>query len=223
MLPAPTARPGRLLTGLVAAVALLGGCSSGGAERTSGALSAPAPAAVPGGVADGTTDGADARRPTTASPQDSALARSLVAQQAQAVVLVDTVRAFDRPAVAEFAEEVRAERLRELDDTARWLRARGEEVPPEVEDPRRVVHEGAGAAAALVSGTQLEHLAAARGSDADRLLLGLLMTHHEKALALLEGRPASADAELEALLAGIRQTRQEQLRRIDDLFVTLTD
>lgn len=223
MLPAPTARPGRLLTGLVAAVALLGGCSADGGDGTSGTLSAPAPAAVPGGVADGTDLGTDPDEPTTASPQDAALARSLVAQQAQAVVLVDTVRAFDRPAVAEFAEGVRAERLRELDDTARWLRARGEEVPPEVEDPRRVAHDGAGTAAALVSGAQLEHLAAARGSDADRLLLGLLMTHHGKALALLEGRPASADAELEALLAGIRQTRQEQLRRIDDLFVTLTD
>ncbi|MBT9256808.1 DUF305 domain-containing protein [Phycicoccus sp. MAQZ13P-2] len=220
MLPAPTARPGRLLTGLVVAVALLGGCSSGGGERTSGALSAPAPAAVPGGVADGT---ADAGEPTTASPQDATLARSLVAQQAQAVVLVDTVREVDSPAVARFVADVRAERLRELEDTAEWLRARGEKVPPEVEDPRRVAHDGAGTAAALVSGTQLEHLAAARGSDADRLLLGLLMTHHEKALALLEGRPASADAELEALLGGIRETRQEQLRRIDDLFVTLTD
>ncbi|QKE83226.1 DUF305 domain-containing protein [Arthrobacter sp. NEB 688] len=220
MLPAPTTRPGRLVTSLVAAACLVGGCSAGGGDAPSGALLAPAPeaAAVPGGSGEGA--GAE---PTTGSPQDAALARSLLAQQAQAVVLVDTVREVDSPAVAAFVREVRAERLPELEQTAGWLEARGEDVPAEAEDPREVAHDGPETAAALVSGTQVEQLALARGSDADRLLLGLLMTHHEKALALLEGREPSADPELETILDGIATTREEQLQRIEDLFVTLTD
>lgn len=200
-----------LVAGLACGV--LAGCSSGPDGRGT--------AGVPGTGTDvaAVPTGADA--PEGHAPEDVTLARELVAHQAQAVVLVDTVEEFDDPDVQAFATTVRRDRVAELGSLARWLRDRGERVPAEATRPDRVELTG-DAVPGLVSDTQIDHLELASGSDADRLFLGLLMSLHQATLELVRGHEPGRDAALDAIAADVTRSRTEQLARIQQLFVRLT-
>ena len=84
------------------------------------------------------------------------------------------------------AARIADEQRPEIDAMARWLRDRGQSVPPQATDPRRGsgMHDHAGMPG-MANQEQLDELSRARGAAADRLWLQLMTRHHEGALTMV--------------------------------------
>jgi uncharacterized protein (DUF305 family) len=125
----------------------------------------------------------------TGSPQraDVRFMQDMVVHHAQAIVMVSLVRKhLTDSRVRALAERIADEQRPEIDAMAKWLRAKGESVPPQATktDFGSATHHHTGMPGMATQG-QLQELAAARGADADRLWLKLMTAHHEGALAMV--------------------------------------
>lgn len=159
----------------------------------------------------------------TASAADAAFVGDMIAHHAQALVMVDTVAGFSDPQVGSLAARIRDEQQPEIDAMARWLQERGAEVPPEATNPRLVDHSAHAGMPGMASETQLLALAQARGTDADRLFLGLMIAHHEGALRMVEQHASTASDERVGELADdIVATQSKQIAQMHDMLERLT-
>lgn len=225
----PPLRRGPLtaLVGLAAAVALAG-CSGGEAIPVVTASAGSVPVLQPGrpGEPNATATGSAATPvvETTASPEDARFYQDMIAHHAQAVVMVETVGDhFDDPQVASLASRIRDEQGPEIQAMATWLKGRGQEVPPEAANPRLVDHEGHSGMPGMASPSQLTNLAQARGSDADRLFLALMISHHEGALSMVSEHAARAtDEQVQELMAEINATQSKQIAQMHGMLERLT-
>lgn len=211
---------------LLAAV-LLAGCSGGDATPAVTASPGDVPVLQPGkpGEPNATLTGPAATPvvTTSATPADTRFMQDMVVHHAQAIVLVDTASAAlsDRQ-VASIASRIRDEQEPEIDAMAAWLRQRGQDVPPQAENPRIQDHSAHRGMPGMASEADLAALGAARGAEADRLFLRLMVRHHEGALEMVGQHARSAgDPRVEELAADINVTQAKQVEQMTGMLARL--
>lgn len=159
----------------------------------------------------------------TGLPTDIAFLQDMIAHHAQAIVMVDSVQRFSDPQVASLASRIRDEQGPEIWAMAQRLQGWGAEVPPEATNPRLADHGSHAGMPGMATAAQLEELARARGTDADRLFLGLMIAHHEGALAMVDDHADNpADPQVEELAAEITATQSKQVAQMHDMLERLT-
>jgi len=85
--------------------------------------------------------------------------------------------------ILDAAGRINASQQDEIEFMQRWLRERGEEVPdPTEHSAMHTDHMMAG----MATPEQMAELAGSEGIDFDRLFLGLMITHHEGAVSMVE-------------------------------------
>ena len=93
------------------------------------------------------------------------------------------------PAVRVLCERIVVAQTDEIDFAQRWLRERGQFVPPADPHPRGHVMEGM-AEPMLMPGMltpdQMKQLDSARGAEFDRLFLTFMIQHHQGAITMVE-------------------------------------
>ncbi|MFP5252591.1 MAG: DUF305 domain-containing protein [Actinomycetes bacterium] len=155
---------------------------------------------------------------------DVTFAAGMIEHHAQAIRMANFTigREGLDPRIAELAEEIRVSQTAEIDEMAALLRAWGEEVP-ETGFATGDSHShddtmGAGEHADLpgmMSGAELEQLAAARdGAFAERWMT-MMIEHHEGALVMIE--ELQAGGEHEGLRTLAEQMESAQRTEVGDL------
>jgi uncharacterized protein (DUF305 family) len=173
----------------------------------------PAPVLQPGrpGEPNVKMTGTPATPPTTAvDPDDTRFMQQMISHHAQALRIVALVKnLLTDPQAKAIAGRIEAAQRPEIAAMARWLTARGQQVPLEATYPLITPDAEHSAMPGMAGKQQLEALARTRGQAADRMFLTLMITHHGGALRMaLEQRQKGAD------------DRATELS--DDIFVTQT-
>ncbi len=178
-------------TGALLAALALSGCSGADEAPAPGATSPTAPVLQPGrpGQPNSSLTGSAALPSRTGAPQaaDVSFMQDMIVHHAQAIVMVSLVS--DHLAdtqVKALAERISDEQRPEIDAMAKWLKTKGQRVPPQATNPEF----GSGAhdhdaMPGMATQDQLRQLEAARGAAADKLWLTLMTAHHEGALAMV--------------------------------------
>jgi uncharacterized protein (DUF305 family) len=121
-------------------------------------------------------------------PDDVHFMQDMIAHHAQAIVMVSLAEDHltDRE-VSALASRIADEQRPEIGGMARWLRAKGQDVPAQADNPLfgAGTDHAHGRMPGMATQAQLDELAAARGADADRLFLRLMTAHHEGALQMV--------------------------------------
>ena len=178
----------------LAAALPLSGCTSGtDVARAAPAVTSPtAPVLQPGrpGEPNASLTGTAAAPTPSAStdPDDVRFLHDMVLHHAQAIAMVDLARDhLTDTEVKALAGRIADEQEPEIAYMAKLLRERGQRVPPQAENPRFGVrdHSAHGSMPGMATPQQLDQLAAARGVQADRMWLTLMIAHHRGALAMV--------------------------------------
>ena len=179
------------LGGALLVALALAACSGEAAPPVASATSPTAPVLQPGkpGQPNASLSGSAALPSRTGSPQatDVKFMQDMIVHHAQAIVMVSLVRDnLTDTQVKSLASRISDEQRPEIDAMAKWLKAKGESVPPQATNPEfgSGGHEHAGMPG-MATEAQLKQLKAARGDAADRLWLQLMTAHHQGALTMV--------------------------------------
>ena len=220
-----SSRPVRVAGVLAAAVIALGlaGCTGDDTALPAvTASSASAPVLQPGrpGEPNATLTGSAAAPTTTvtARPADARFYQEMIVHHAQALVMVRSVLSdLTDPQVKSLADRIGDEQEPEIAAMSSWLSGRGQDVPPEATNPNLTDH-GAHAMPGMASAADLSRLAAASGTDADRLFLDLMIRHHQGALTMVdEHAKNAADERVEETAAEIYVTQSKQIAQMQEM------
>jgi uncharacterized protein (DUF305 family) len=114
----------------------------------------------------------------TVDPDDVTFLRDMIVHHQQAVVMTELARtrASDR-SVRSLAERIRVGQKPDIDAMSRMLTQRGQQ-PPDLAHAHHASMPG------MASPAQMDALAKARGAQFDRMLLQLMIRHHQGALEM---------------------------------------
>lgn len=190
------------------------------------ALAPTAPVLQPGkpGEPNVKMTGKPATPPTTAvDPDDARFMQEMISHHAQALRIVAVVaNLLTDPQAKAIAGRIEAAQLPEIAAMARWLTARGQQVPLEATYPLVTPGEDHSAMPGMASKQQLEALARARGPAADRMFLTLMITHHEGALPMaLKQRQNGADDRATELSDDIFVTQSAEIGHMRQMLTRL--
>jgi uncharacterized protein (DUF305 family) len=189
----PAARLGPLtVASALAATLACGACSGeGSAPPAPSATSPTAPVIQPGkpGAPNTSLTGSAALPSPTGAPKaaDVTFMQDMIVHHAQAIVMVDLVKdQLTDTQVRSLSARIADEQRPEIDAMARWLEAKGQQVPPQAKNPQFGVNDSHHAGMpGMATKAQLTELAKARGTAADQLWLRLMIAHHEGALRMV--------------------------------------
>lgn len=216
-----TARAAALITGLVLS---LGACSGGDDQPTSTATSPDAPVLQPGkpGEPNTSLSGTSAVATPSASHNsaDVDFLQDMITHHAQAVVMGDLAKdELSDPKVKAMAARISAEQKPEMRGMARTLKSWKEKVPPQADNPNFGVRDGHSSHSGMpgmATTRQLDELGAAKGGEADRLYLDLMIKHHQGALTMCKTLGSKGSDERTSELGddiSVTQTKQiEQMK-----------
>lgn len=177
-------------------------------EPTAPAVAGSAPA--PASDTDAEGDPAPSTAPDGGREEDVRVAQRLVVLGDQTVLLAETVDGND-PEVAAFAERLIGGPDPDHQALVDWLGAQGADVPDGAAVLDDLDSDPAPDLPAGITSAQLADLERARGTDADRLFLGLLLSHDDAVLSLVDRLDAtSGDDGLRGVadaMAGARSAR----------------
>ena len=125
------------------------------------------------------------------TPADVRFMQTMIGHHAQALEMTALVPSRStREDVRLLAGRIEASQQDEIRMMQEWLEARGERLP----DPH--AHHGAGAPLmpGMLTAAQMQQLAAAKGTEFDRLFLERMISHHEGALVMVDDLFASPGA-----------------------------
>ncbi len=162
---------------------------------------------------------------TSYSQDDVKFMQDMIPHHQQAVEMAALVS--DRtnsPEINGVAGRITVSQRDEMDFMRQWLRERGERVPSQTDyDGMHTDHKMAG----MATPRQLEELAAAEGTEFDRMFLRLMITHHEGAVKMVEElleQPGSAyDPVLFEFTTDVTNDQSTEIERMNALLVTLSD
>lgn len=222
-------RPHRTAAALALVVGLglgLGACSGAEDEPTSTATSPDAPVLQPGkpGESNSSLSGTSA----VASPSDSHnsadvdFLQDMITHHAQAVVMGDLAKEELTDAkVKGIAARISAEQEPEMGGMAQRLKSWDEKVPPQAENPNFGARDGHASHSdmpGMASADDLDELGSAKGEDADRLYLDLMIAHHEGALTMCRTLARKGtDEQTGELGDDIRVTQKKQISQMKDM------
>lgn len=161
---------------------------------------------------------------TSYSPDDVKFMHDMIPHHHQAIQMAALVAdRTNRPELIEVAGRIDASQEDEIAFMQGWLRERDEHVPdPGDHSMMHTDHKMAG----MASPEQMGELAAASGSDFDRLFLELMITHHEGAVTMVEElheQPGSAfDPVLFEFTNDVSNDQTAEIERMNELLVSLS-
>ena len=158
------------------------------------------------------------------SPADARFMQDMIPHHHQAIEMAALVGdRTNRPELLDVAGRIDASQADEIEFMQQWLRNRGERVPdPTEHDAMHTSHKMAG----MASPEQMAQLAAAEGTEFDRLFLSLMIAHHEGAVAMVEElleQPGSAyDPVLYEFTSDVTNDQTAEIERMNALLVGLS-
>ena len=158
------------------------------------------------------------------SPADARFMQDMIPHHHQAIEMAALVAdRTNRPELLDVAGRIDASQADEIDFMQQWLRNRAERVPdPTEHDAMHTSHTMAG----MASPEQMAQLAAAEGTEFDRLFLSLMIAHHEGAVAMVEElleQPGSAyDPVLYEFTSDVTNDQTAEIERMNALLVGLS-
>jgi uncharacterized protein (DUF305 family) len=161
---------------------------------------------------------------TSYSPADVRFMQDMIPHHHQALEMA--VLAPDRtnqPDLLEAARRIEASQADEIEFMQQWLRERGQDVPnPAAHGAMHTDHRMAG----MATPEQMAELAAAKGTDFDRLFLELMIRHHEGAVKmveeLLEREGTAFDPVLFEFTTDVTNDQTAEMEKMNALLVTLS-
>ncbi|NIJ23071.1 DUF305 domain-containing protein [Sphingomonas japonica] len=175
---------------------------------------------------------------TRYSPDDIAFMRGMIQHHQQAVDMVALVQSrTNTPDVVAVADRIRASQADEIVFMREWLQDHGDAVPTPTGVDDHSAHAGhamnspgSASAHAMMPGMatpqQMAELAAARGTDFDRLFLTRMIAHHEGAIAMVRdllAQPGSAyDPALFEFTSDVRNEQQAEINRMGAMLAGLS-
>jgi uncharacterized protein (DUF305 family) len=161
---------------------------------------------------------------TSFSPADVRFMQDMIPHHHQAIVMAELVRdRTNRQELIDVADRINASQDDEIAFMKRWLKERGQEAPdPTAHHAMHVTHKMAG----MATPEQMEELAAANGTEFDRLFLTLMMTHHKGALTmvkeLLKQDGSAYDPVLFEFTSEVTNSQSSEIERMNALLVSLS-
>ncbi len=159
------------------------------------------------------------------SPDDVRFMQDMIPHHHQAVLMAEL--APDRTnheGVIDAAGRIILSQQDEMQFMERWLRDRDERVPDPMD--RDGMHTGHGMAG-MATPEQMAELAAAEGTDFDRLFLSLMITHHEGAVTMVEelhDQPGAAyDPVLFEFTNDVNNDQNAEIERMHALLIELSE
>ena len=197
---------------------LLAAC--GGPPAREAAPAAPSPVAA----AEATPSPARAAY----APADAAFMQQMIAHHRQALEMTALVPArAERAIVERLAGRIEASQVAEIDQMRRWLEAKGAPIAGTGGHDDHDAAEHGGAMPGMLTGEEMERLAAASGADFDRLFVTLMIRHHEGALAMVadlfatEG--AGQEPDLFRLASDVDADQRAEIARMRQVLTTLPE
>ncbi len=163
------------------------------------------------------------------SPDDVRFMQDMILHHHQAVQMAALVeQRTNHKAVVDAAGRIDASQEDEIAFMRNWLLERGQTAPDPANDPHAMHHGDAHATmAGMATPEQMAQLAAAKGSDFDRLFLKLMVAHHEgavKMVAELLEKPGSAyDPALHEFINDVNNEQKGEIRRMAAIARELSD
>ena len=159
------------------------------------------------------------------SDDDVAFMQGMMIHHQQAVDMTALIEGRTaNPEIVTMGNRIRASQDDEIAFMRAWLQERGQSVP-NLSDPHAAHHAGHGEGsghppmAGMASPEHMAALAAASGTDFDRLFLDLMIRHHAGAVVMVEGlleRPGSAyEPTLFEFVNDVTNEQQAEIRRMD--------
>ena len=161
---------------------------------------------------------------TSYSPDDIMFMQDMVPHHNQAVQMAELVgERTNRQEINDLAGRINASQEDEIGFMLQWLRDRGEEMPdPTEHDEMQTSHMMAG----MASPEQMGELTEAEGTAFDQLFLGLMITHHEGAVTMVEellDQPGSAyDPVLFEFVNDVTNDQAAEIERMNALLISLS-
>ncbi len=161
---------------------------------------------------------------TSHSPDDTQFMTDMIPHHNQAIQMAELVTdRTNRPELNDVAGRINASQEDEIAFMQQWLRERGEPIPePTAHDAMHTSHKMAG----MASPEQMADLAAAEGTDFDRLFLQLMITHHEGAVKmvveLLELPGSAYDPVLFQFTDDVTNDQTTEIERMNAILVSLS-
>ena len=162
---------------------------------------------------------------TSYSPADARFMNDMIPHHHQAIQMAELVAdRTNRPELIDVAGRINVSQGDEIAFMQQWLRGRGEPVPePTEHSAMHMSHEMAG----MATPEEMASLAAASGTEFDRLFLELMITHHEGAVTmvedLLEQSGSAYDPVLFEFVGDITNDQTAEIERMNALLVSLSD
>jgi len=162
---------------------------------------------------------------TSYTDADVQFMQDMIPHHHQAIQMAELVSdRTNRPELLDVAGRIDASQADEIEFMQGWLRERGEDVPePTAHDAMHTTHKMAG----MASPQQMADLAAAEGTDFDRLFLQLMIAHHEGAVAmvehLLDQRGSAYEPTLFEFTTDVTNDQTSEIERMNELLVGLSD
>ncbi len=159
------------------------------------------------------------------SPDDVRFMRDMIPHHQQAVEMAELVAdRTNRPELADAAGRIELSQRDEIEFMETWLKDRGEPAPDPADHAAMHTDQRM---AGMATPEQMAELAAASGTDFDRLFLKLMITHHEGAVTMVEElleQPGSAyDPVLFEFTTDITNDQSAEIERMHALLITLSD
>ena len=190
---------------------------------------AQAPIVQPGAPGDDavelSADRATELADTSYTPADVIFMQDMIPHHHQAIQMSALVTdRTNRPELRDVAGRIDASQADEIEFMQDWLRERSEDVPePTAHDAMHTSHQMAG----MASPADMAALAAASGTEFDRLFLQLMIEHHEGAVTMVEElleQPGSAyEPTLFEFTNDVTNDQTSEIERMNALLVSISD
>jgi uncharacterized protein (DUF305 family) len=162
---------------------------------------------------------------TSYSAADSRFMQDMIPHHHQALEMALLVEErTNRPELVDVAGRIDVSQQDEIDFMQQWLRDRGEPVPDAMNhDAMEMDHRMAG----MATPEQMAELGRSEGTDFDRLFLGLMITHHEGAVTMVEDLHAQPGAAYDPVLFeftnDVTNSQSAEVERMTALLLGLSD
>ncbi len=160
------------------------------------------------------------------TPADAHFMSAMIGHHAQAVQMARLAPTHGAsPAVRRLADRIISAQQDEIATMQRWLRDRGQPVPPATGGSHG--HEGHGGQAmpGMLSEAQMQQLERARGAAFDELFLKLMIQHHRGAVAMVSQLfgtyGAGQDETVFKFASDVNVDQVTEIARMEDMLVTL--
>jgi uncharacterized protein (DUF305 family) len=202
------------------------GAAAAGAAADSGDISTPssAPRIVqPGSPGTATREilAEDAVRPTVPHTEaDVAFMQGMIPHHAQALAMTALVPGrTTRQDITLLARRIELSQVDEIKLMQEWLRARGEPVPePDVEHTHHMGGDEPEFMPGMLTAEQMARLAAASGTEFDRLFIQAMIAHHQGALLMVHelfSTPGAAQGdEIHQFASHVEADQSIEIRRM---------